>query len=244
MRSDFETVGAWLSQRGLDQLSALSWERVRAAVPAVEERWGRFGTLLLLGNRGRGLWDALEAAGALNGPDPVDRWVDRVLNAVLEGPLLGTGARIQWPRTDGIVPVSALAMAARWGSPSPLGIFVHPRWGLWLALRAVVLLDSVWPERIEPVAPHPCDDCARPCLVACPVGAIRAVDPPDLRRSFEERLRPGALCGDACLARNACPLGLDVRPGAAQQAHHQRAGNDGWRRFRGDPGLPEWERKP
>ena len=231
-----------LAQRGLGLCSAMSRARVVDAVPAAAEHWGTFESLLLVGNRGQELWTAMGTVGAKTGDNPVDTWVDSALQAAVAGPLAPLGPSIAWPGVDGVAPVSILAMAAHWGRPSPLGLFIHPSYGLWVAIRGVTLLSQSVPERLEADEPHPCDECDEPCLPACPASALSAAAAPDVRLSFAERLRPGAPCEARCLARGACPVGTTWRPGAEQQAHHQRAGNESWRRFAPSGSLPEWDR--
>jgi ferredoxin len=58
--------------------------------------------------------------------------------------------------------------------PSPIGLLVHPRWGLWHAWRGALAFPA--PIDLPPLlqAPNPCTLCPRPCLTggrqACPVG--------------------------------------------------------------------------
>jgi len=53
---------------------------------------------------------------------------------------------------------------------SPLGLLIHPEWGLWHSYRGALGLR----ERLD-LPPHesvasPCESCReRPCLSACPV---------------------------------------------------------------------------
>jgi hypothetical protein len=97
--------------------------------------------------------------------------------------------------------------------PSPLGLLIHPEWGLWHAYRGALVL----PDRIElpAVAPsvHPCAGCAaKPCLPACPVQAFRD-------GSFHIELcvnhvssAAGSDCREhGCRARRACPVGAEFR---------------------------------
>ena len=65
--------------------------------------------------------------------------------------------------------------------PSPIGLYVHARAGLWISYRGAVAL----PGRLElpqPSAP-PCPACAgHPCASACPVGALSTGAPYDVAR--------------------------------------------------------------
>ena len=61
---------------------------------------------------------------------------------------------------------------------SPLGILMHPEYGLWHAYRGALLFDEALAAEDlnqEPENPiHLCALCDRkPCLDACPVGGVR-----------------------------------------------------------------------
>ncbi len=110
-------------------------------------------------------------------------------------------------------------------SPSPLGILIHPEFGLWHALRGALLFK----ERLELPAiesrPSPCDTCAaKPCLRTCPVGAFTASGYDIVSCRAYLRTLSGQPCMiQGCQARLACPVGREhaYRGGLAQ--HLMRA---------------------
>jgi ferredoxin len=178
-------------------------------------------TLVLLGAVGPSLWPVFVRAPehADGRPHPLDRWTRRVA-----GGLAATlNAGLVLP-SDG-PPYHPFQRWARRAEPvhgSPLGILIHPRYGLWHAYRAALL----FAERIAlpetRALASPCDSCAgRPCLSACPVGAFTnagyAVD-----ACVDHLARPaGHECLDGgCRARLACPIGTDYRYGADQMRFH------------------------
>lgn len=178
-------------------------------------------TLLLLGNIGGSMWPAF-AAAEQPGPDPMDGWTRNVLAPVAAA----MGAHALYP-ADGppYLPFQRWAERAEPVFRSPLGILIHPTYGLWHAYRAaLVFADEVdFPRHAD--ATNPCTACAsRPCLSACPVGAFSGAsfDAADCARHADGP--DGADCsGGGCLARRACPVGRDFTYPSEQLAFHMEA---------------------
>lgn len=179
------------------------------------------GTLLLIGNAGPAMWRAFERAGP-SGPDPLDRWTRRVLSAVAAR----FGAAAIYP-FDGppYAPFLQWAKRAEAVLDSPLGMAIHPEYGLWHAWRGAL----AFPQRIDlpdgAVTRRPCDSCAtRPCSTTCPVDAFRdgAYDVEACANHL--RTPAGGDCLEqGCRARRACPVGGDFIYAPAQAAHHMAA---------------------
>ncbi|MBC7477422.1 MAG: ferredoxin, partial [Pseudorhodobacter sp.] len=127
-------------------------------------------TLLLIGPQEPGFWPHLQAQPEWGAPDPVDRWSRRVIGRVA----CDLGAKALFP--FGGPPYQpfyawALRSGAVWDSP--IKLLVHGEQGLFVSFRGALALK----ERVDlPPAPvKPCDSCAtKPCLTACPVGALTA----------------------------------------------------------------------
>lgn len=178
-------------------------------------------TVLLVGHVGSAIWEPFSAARTA-GPDPLDRWSRGVIEAAGER----FGARTVMP-SDGppYWPFQRWAMRSEPVSPSPLGILVHPEYGLWHGYRGALLfgqrLDLPDPLPVE----SPCASCPdRPCLAACPVGAFSGdgYDVPSCRAHL--RSGEGGDClGGSCLARRACPVGRAYRYEPAHAAFHMAA---------------------
>ncbi len=181
-------------------------------------------TLLLVGNAGPAMWQAFRAApeAAAGAANPLDRWVARCLG------LLATdlGAEARFP-SEGppYLPFQRWAAKAEGLKASPLGILIHPRFGLWHAYRGALAFRETLPLPAPPEAPHPCDSCVeKPCLQACPVGAFAA-------GSYAVADCLGYLKGPGgrdctalgCQARRACPLGKDYLYDPEQAAFHMAA---------------------
>ena len=92
-------------------------------------------------------------------------------------------------------------------SPSPLGILMHPRYGLWHAYRGALLFDAEIAVEAPRAVIHLCDTCdGKPCLKACPVEAYTADGFAHAACLGHVRGPRGAPCRDGgCLDRNACP---------------------------------------
>lgn len=119
---------------------------------------------LLLGNT-RALWPAFTEA--MRDPalaaeaDPLDRYTERTFEAVFPGARIYYGHR----RYDGaFVPLARLAAQTGLGALAPNHLVLHPIYGPWFALRAVVLLDGAQPPMPPPVH-APCD-CGPECTWA------------------------------------------------------------------------------
>ncbi|MDZ7749738.1 MAG: hypothetical protein U5K43_13780 [Halofilum sp. (in: g-proteobacteria)] len=189
-----------------------------AVPPLADGRAAR--TVVLVGNAGDTLWPVFSASpeAADGRPHPLDRWSRRVLGAIAAE--LGGAACLPndgppWP------PFVAWARRAEPVTESPIGILVHPDYGLWHAYRGAILLDRAIALPAPDRRPPPCATCPdQPCRRACPVGAF-APEGYDVTActgflSAEE----GARCGGGCLARRACPVGQHYNYPRAQQALH------------------------
>lgn len=199
-----------LEPRGLRVRGGFATQRetdgdILAAAP-----WAR--TLILVGNVGSELWDKSGAEIAAMGmPDPLDRWTREIIDPLAQSndglALYPFGGPPYWP-------FQRWAARAEGLRPSPIGIQIHPEYGLWHAYRAAILLPLVIDLPREARA-HPCDTCVdRPCLTHCPVGAFSAAGY-EVDRCVDHvvavQYEPGSCNDVGCLARLACPIGSKWR---------------------------------
>ncbi|MCR5855289.1 hypothetical protein [Mesorhizobium sp. J428] len=187
--------------------------------------------VLLVGHGGPSIWPHFEAWRERQPPDladPLDTWSREKIGEVAAR----FGARAVSPSDRPYLPFQQWAMRAEGLRPSPLGILMHPEFGLWHAYRGALLFED--PDAAREIgqaarpahAPiHLCDGCdGKPCLKSCPVGAHSAAGFAYESCLAHVRSPRGAACRQGgCLDRNACPYGATYRYPAAQQVFHMRA---------------------
>lgn len=173
-------------------------------------------TVLMLGPAEPGYWAHLQAQPEWGGADPVDRWSRRVIG----GMACDLGAKALFP--FGGPPYHpfyqwALRTGRVWDSP--VRLLVQAEQGLMVSFRGVLALK----QRVDlpAVAARPCDGCAKPCLSACPAGALGAegYDVPACRRFLDSAA--GADCMNfGCAVRRACPLSAAYARLPEHSAYH------------------------
>lgn len=179
--------------------------------------------VILVGNAGAAYWRHFARWRAGEGAslaDPLDTWS----RMVIEKAAAAAGALVAMPNDRPFLPFQQWAMRAEGLKPSPLGLLIHPRFGLWHAFRGALLLDVEISIQAVAEVNHPCDLCAgKPCLNTCPAGAYSVEGFAYQACLAHVRGGEGAACRTGCLARNACPHGAEWRYPAEVQAFHQRA---------------------
>ncbi len=181
-------------------------------------------SVLLVGHGGAAHWPHFtkwRAQQPADLKDPLDSWSREVIGAVAEK----FGARAVSPSDRPYLPFQQWAMRAEGLRPSPLGVLIHPEFGLWHAYRGALLFDRpLGLGKVE--APiHLCDGCAgKPCLKACPAEAYSGAGFDYLACTGHAGGPAGAECRDAgCLARRACPFGTAYRYPPDMQGFHMAA---------------------
>ncbi len=219
MAMDVSQLTAELEQRGLTMRGAFH-PAPDDGVPDVGD--GRPAqTLVLVGNAGPGMW-----ARFIRERDPGAHLLDDWSRDVLEQLAGCLGARALFPFARPYLPFQRWAQRAEAVFCSPLGILMHPEYGLWHGYRgALALADPLQlPRPVQGVSP--CATCAdKPCLSACPVDAFDAsagYDVPACTAHIASDA--GSTCLETgCLARHACPIGRDYRYAPDQAKFHMAA---------------------
>lgn len=153
-------------------------------------------------------------------PDPLDRWSRREIGGIA----CALGAKAVFP-FSGPPWRPFIGWAKRTGRihASPVGLLVEAEAGLFVSLRGALAFKTL----IDLPAPSasPCETCAeKPCLTACPVGALDqgSYDTEACREFLDSA--PGRPCRDTgCAVRRACPLSRSWPRPPAQSAFHMAA---------------------
>jgi methylmalonic aciduria homocystinuria type C protein len=154
---------------------------------------------ILIGNT-RALWPIFLARADLGVADPLDRYTERVIEAVVPPDARAWFAHRRY--AGAFLPFQRIAVAAGLGTRSPTELVIHPSYGPWFALRAVIACDGIAPRR-EPLPPV----CS--CEARCHDAMTRAVAAkgPDNWRCW-------------LAVRDACTIGQTHRYGDDQIIYH------------------------
>lgn len=219
-----ETIRAALAPHGLFLRGTVNFTRDEAAPPLADGR--RATSVLLIGNIGGSLWQSFtswrQSLPDRGGANPLDSWSKAVIQPIA----WQCGATAYFPSDPPWQPFQQWAMRAEGLKPSPLGILIHPRYGLWHGYRGALAFDIPHPYIGERAAEHPCDSCsAKPCISACPADALHQerFDVGRCRGHLRsEAGRAGCLKG-GCISRDACPVGRAYRYPHEQLCFHMAA---------------------
>jgi epoxyqueuosine reductase QueG len=175
--------------------------------------------VILIGNFGSDMFRRF-AREKNSGSESMDVWTKDTIDPLATS----LDAQAVYPFDKPYLPFLTWARRAGAGHISPLGLNVHPIYGLWHAYRAALLFPVVFDLPVTIPTQHPCETCAdRPCLATCPVGAFDGM-------SYDVTSCTSHLQTDAqtcltlgCKARLACPVGRSFIYSAAQIDFHMRA---------------------
>ena len=172
------------------------------------------------------MWPAFRA-GWRDEPDPLDAWTKRVVDPIAAR----LGARAVYPSDRPYHPFQQWAQRAEAVHASPLGILIHPVWGLWHAYRAALLFDhdvgGFCRKAQKPALATTCTD--KPCLSACPVSAFDGTRDDVVACATHLRSKTEPDCASlGCRARDACPVGREHRYADDQIAFHMAAFARSW----------------
>jgi len=200
-----EAISSAIERAGLIPRGALRLE--------ASERTGELAgirTIVLAGMAGREGWSAFAASPEARdrAGHPLDRWSRRVIGGLARE----LGAKALFPfGGPPFLPFQQWARRAEPVHPSPIGILIHPRYGLWHSYRGALGFREALDIPEPAAAPSPCDSCSeRWCLKACPVDAFSDA-------GYDVGACAGYLSGAAgadcmglgCRARRACPIGAE-----------------------------------
>jgi hypothetical protein len=217
--------GAALTRAGLNRHAVFDLARlapaIRATLGAEADPAAGFRQLILIGHGGQALWAAIRQAGR-EGPDPIDDYTRQTVVDWFANALPGRRYRIVYPGPQPVA-LQQLGQLAGWHHATPFMLDIDGTWGTWWAYRAAVLANSNFVPfpAVDRASEdkHPCAPCtAKPCLSACPAGAL-AGGRFALAKCVAYRRQPDSACAYTCLARLACPVGSAHRYEPAQLRH-------------------------
>lgn len=220
-RADLDAIAAALRPSGLclrGGFNVAAGETLQAGPSGARAR-----AVVLVGNAGAGYWPQFQrwlTAQTETPENPLDDWCRQMIGAVAAA----FGAWAVSPADRPYHPFQQWAMRAEGLRASPLGVLIHPEYGLWHAYRGALLLDVEIDEASPREVIHLCDLCVgKPCRKQCPVEAHAGEGFLYEACLGHVRGARGAACRDGgCLDRNACPYGEAYRyPEAVRRFHMQ-----------------------
>ena len=189
---------------------------------------------LVVSSHGRSMWQVFQKSSfyADQLPNPLDRWT----KSVLEKLSLKTRTELALPFDRPFPPIQEWTKRATGISNSPLGILMHPRYGLWFGLRGVFFFKvNVENQDVNKLIHRqfndnkPCDLCVeKPCLSGCPVSAFDESGLnvntcfSHLAKTISSSFEPDCL-SNGCAAREACPVGNEYRYCSEQMHFHMKS---------------------
>lgn len=153
--------------------------------------------------------------------EKLDDWTSEVIGALARD----LDARAIFPFDKPPYPFLTWARRSGAGHVSPLGLNIHPQYGLWHAYRAALLFPVAFDLPPLSPGPHPCEACAdKPCLSTCPVDAFSSQAYAIDACIDHVASQAGQTCvTGGCLARRACPVGRAYIQTPAQAQFHMKA---------------------
>lgn len=177
------------------------------------------GTLVLVGNAGPAMWERFSAER-----DPAQCEMDEWTRATISKMAMSLNAKAVFPFDAPFQPFQRWARSSGAGFISPLGLNIHPEFGLWHAFRAALcFIDKI--DFPNPATEQsPCDTCTgKPCLTTCPVSAFNGEIYDTIACSTHLASAAGTTCMQkGCLARLACPVGQEYYYPPDQIQFHMR----------------------
>lgn len=182
--------------------------------------------VVLIGNAGGSMWSAFcQWRGGQpdgGGRDPLDRWSKEIISPIATE----FGASAYFPSDPPYQPFQQWAVRAEGLRASPLGILIHPVFGLWHGYRGALGFAMPIGGAEPPAAADICGSCReKPCLSTCPAMAVGR-DGFDVARCRDHLVSTAGQAGcmtRGCLARDACPVGRSYRYPEEQIRFHMKA---------------------
>lgn len=181
-------------------------------------------SVVLLGNVGGSIWPHFSRwRQGYDGADPLDTWSKSLILPLARA----LGAAAYFPSDPPYQPFQQWAMRAEDLRPSPLGILLHRRYGLWHGYRGALgfpfEIDSE--HAGDEAGPENAGGWEEACAAACPAGAVTAAGFDALRchRYLSSAAGEATCMAGGCAVRNCCPVGAEYRYPEDQLRFHMAA---------------------
>jgi ferredoxin len=172
--------------------------------------------VILIGNAGPDMFRRF----ARDGGESMDNWTRRVVEPLAAD----LDAKAVFPFEVPHQPFLSWARRGGAGHVSPLGLNIHQTYGLWHAYRAALLFPVEFDLPRVAAGAHPCESCAdKPCLGACPVSAFDGKSYDVAACGVHINAGPNECMDGGCLARRACPIGVQYQYAKPQAQFHMKA---------------------
>ena len=218
---DYDHLQERVQARGLTVRGGFHPDASDGVPPLPDGRHAK--TVVMLGGVGASVWAAFQSSWeATQQRDPLDAWTRRVTKELASD--LGAVALFPFGGPP-YLPFQRWAKRAEPVFQSPLGLLIHPDYGLWHSYRAALAFAELISLPDRSAVASPCDDCAeKPCLTSCPVGAFSKTGY-DVPKCIGHLVKSeGTVCIEAaCLARRACPVGRAYSYPPEQARFHMSA---------------------
>lgn len=220
----YERIDHSLKRRGLMARGGIQIDTARLQEPGngLPDEC-TFKTVILAGHAGSSFWSQFRQFKSTHaGDDPLDAWSRSVAAPIAKE----FGCTAIYPFEKPWWPFQRWIMVSEGLKASPLGILIHPKFGLWHGYRAAFGFDHHIEIPPGKLLEHACDTCiTKPCLSACPANAL-VNETFDLKacRTYLSAPTDSTNCmDDGCIARNACPVGEKYRYTTEHLQFHMRA---------------------
>ena len=207
-----------LESMGLNIVGITDGQPHRALLPECQ-------SAVVFGNGGTTLWDRFIDDLRVNpehlshSQHPFDDFVHRCIQTVDPTPPPSR----RWIRCaaepEAFVDFRPLAQSAGLGFSSTMGLLIHPEYGLWTGLRAVLLTTEKLINVKAVEGQSPCQNCIeKPCITACPAGAVQPTGwKVQICAQFHQ---DSTQCHGQCHSRLSCPIGSSHRHGPLLHLYH------------------------
>jgi len=224
MNKQFNQGTQFLSEHGLNLMAIFNCVNLTYNIQKSIKRYTKislndYKSLVLLGNGGSLFWEKMQNSG-FQSDNPFDDFSISLLERTISEYWNLENYKILYPDNQ-LIPLMKIGELAGWHHPSPMGIGIHPTYGLWFAYRIAFVTTADLVKQREDSKEHHCMNCSsKPCIDACPAKALIEDGPMDTQKCISYCVTEGTLCNSKCLSRVSCLIASDKRYTDEQLHYH------------------------